>query len=949
MTGTKRFVLMILSLVTVISAVALSAAVFTDRVNRTGTIQVCTFTDDGYTITREAPDGYFTAGETVKALLKESNTKSEDIKSQITMTVSWDSPVPGIYPWGNASSGNAVITLDGSPITYQVNGDKTITFTLPEKLLRAGASNQESTLSFQIPQDLPTTGRLHFNFDRIDLLQHPSGWQTTYDNVSLDTLDYGIGVVWNISKNPTTALGEPNRDVIAFLTSGAQSGEYGLEIIRNGSSGNTNAGKMQDWAAAGKTPWADFTITSLNIGSNVTTIGDYAFAGETGITSVTLPNTITHIGTSAFDGSGLSGELTIPASVKVIESLGFGNLPNVHTITFEHTSNTLTLPDNESSGSTNKGAFYVPSYVETTVNSTVEELKYGYMWFNDNRRTAPMLNASYSWRSTSDGAGNYVENIALYDDTIQRITLMDYYMPDGTELKSWDASDPSVPGTVIAYICADGTSLILAGNGYGRIYTNPDSYGAFRDFRVLTTFENSTLLDTSKTTDMSYMFGYCSNLGGLDVSHFDTSNVTTLAGMFYEGYQLPELAVSEFDTGNVTNMLGVFTSCRSLTELDVTKWDTRKVTTMMYMFNGCSGLTELDLLTREVKVDASTSYIAWDTSSVANMARMFINCTKLKTLKVSTFDTSSVTTMQGMFEECTALPALDLRQQACSANSGAYQSWDTSSATNISTMFKDCSGLKTINVTGFDTSNVQDMAEMFAGCTSLQTLDVSNFNTAQCMEWYSFAGLYRFASNCPSLTQIILGPTFGQANTAHSPGSSHGMFYVGDPYTVEAPLGTMVTGANGIMLAYDWSKDHRGYTIAVTPVTGGSMTVTPVAAIPGQTITLSTSAATGYEYSGATVQYSEGGAPKTMVLGSSISTFVMPAVDDKTSGADVMEADRTHTGCTGKLVHAERQKHCEKLRYQHRHPGRSLHPWFWCHHLGRLGRHGADCFRLSGR
>ena len=871
----KKAILCVLVFATLISVMALSLAVFTDRINQTASITISTFDDSGYVLERTAPEGYFTAGENVLTLLKESNTQDTSITSQITMTVVWNSPVPNVYPWGNSTSENALITLGGEGVSYSVNADHSISFTLPKTVLNSGSSS-ERTLAFEIPSDLKSTGQLEFSFEKVELTAN--GWTGNYNHDKLVALDYDVGVAWNISKNQTTAMGSPNRDVIAILSGTDAVGEYGLQILKNGNNTNTNDGKMKDWFATGETPWADYTITELAIEDGVTTIGDYAFAEETGITSVELPDTITAIGTGAFNASGLTGELIIPASVQVIESVGFGNLPNIHTITFLHTTDSLTLPDNESSDSASKGAFYVPSYVETTINSTVAEIQYGYKWFNDNRRTAPMLNAAYSWRSTVDGNGTAVEHIALYDSTLQRITLLDYYTPDGTELKSWDASDPSVPGTVTAYICADGKSLILAGNGYGSIYTNPDSYGAFRDFGVLTTFENSNLLDTSKTTDMSYVFAYCSNLKGLDVSHFNTSNATTLACMFYEDYNLPELAVSEFDTGNVTNMMGIFTNCRSLKKLDVTKWDTRNVATMYYMFNGCSGLTELDLLTREVNVDANTSYISWDTSSVTNMTRMFINCTNLKTLKVSTFDTRAVTTMKGMFEGCAALPALDLRQQSCTANGGSYQSWDTSSVTKMDTMFKNCAGLESVNVTDFDTSNVEDMAEMFASCTSLRALDISSFHTGQCMDKTSFGGLYCFAYDCPSLTQITLGPNFGQTNTAHRAGSSRGMFFVGDPYTVQAPLATTVTGANTTMLAYAWSEDHRGFSIAVNNVTGGTVTANPVAAVNGQTITLTANADANYVYDGATITYvNETGSTQTVSLAADETTFIMPA------------------------------------------------------------------------
>ena len=59
----------------------------------------------------------------------------------------------------------------------------------------------------------------------------------------------------------------------------------------------------------------DKEITSIEIPSNVTTLGDYVFQGRRGLTSLNLPAGITEIGSSAFAGcSGLTS-LTIPAGI----------------------------------------------------------------------------------------------------------------------------------------------------------------------------------------------------------------------------------------------------------------------------------------------------------------------------------------------------------------------------------------------------------------------------------------------------------------------------------------------------------------------------------------------------------------------------------------------------------------------------------------------------------
>ena len=67
----------------------------------------------------------------------------------------------------------------------------------------------------------------------------------------------------------------------------------------------------------------DKEITSIEIPSNVTTLGDCVFQGFSGLTSLDLPAGITEIGSSAFqDCSGLTS-LTLPAGITSIGSYAF--------------------------------------------------------------------------------------------------------------------------------------------------------------------------------------------------------------------------------------------------------------------------------------------------------------------------------------------------------------------------------------------------------------------------------------------------------------------------------------------------------------------------------------------------------------------------------------------------------------------------------------------------
>ena len=64
-------------------------------------------------------------------------------------------------------------------------------------------------------------------------------------------------------------------------------------------------------------------MTELTLPSSVTSIGESAFSGCSGLTELTLPNSVTSIGRSAFGGcSGLT-ELTLSNSVTSIGGYAF--------------------------------------------------------------------------------------------------------------------------------------------------------------------------------------------------------------------------------------------------------------------------------------------------------------------------------------------------------------------------------------------------------------------------------------------------------------------------------------------------------------------------------------------------------------------------------------------------------------------------------------------------
>lgn len=161
----------------------------------------------------------------------------------------------------------------------------------------------------------------------------------------------------------------------------------------------------------------------------------------------------------------------------------------------------------------------------------------------------------------------------------------------------------------------------------------------------LTSIEGIENLNTSNVKNMSEMFGQCSNLETLDLSHFNTEKVGNMSNMFNGCTKLRDLNISSFNTENVTNMYGMFDGCSSLETLDLSHFNTRYVLNdgMNYMFNGCSSLSSLDV-----------SNFTTDKNSM-QLDGLFKGCSSLQTLDLSSFSTGGASSVTDMFDGCSAL------------------------------------------------------------------------------------------------------------------------------------------------------------------------------------------------------------------------------------------------------------------------------------------------------
>ena len=270
----------------------------------------------------------------------------------------------------------------------------------------------------------------------------------------------------------------------------------------------------------------------------------------------------------------------------------------------------------------------------------------------------------------------------------------------------------------------------------GKVYAPVDSSRLFSGYLIRENLKfnpltiNTTNLDTSKVTDMSYMFYYLNNLTTLDVTKFDTSKVVDMRYMFNGMANLTSLDVTNFKTSKVSDMSSMFSGLSKLTSLNVTKLDTSNVRNMNQMFQGMNNLTSLDVTNFKTSnvTDMSSMFSGLskltsldvtklDTSNVTNMYFMFQGMSELTSLDVTKFKTGNVTDMSAMFYRVSKLVTLDVTK------------FDTSNVTKMNSMFADMSNLTALDVTNFKTGKVQDMGSMFSGVSKLKTLDVTHFDT----------------------------------------------------------------------------------------------------------------------------------------------------------------------------------------------------------------------------
>lgn len=215
-------------------------------------------------------------------------------------------------------------------------------------------------------------------------------------------------------------------------------------------------------------------------------------------------------------------------------------------------------------------------------------------------------------------------------------------------------------------------------------------------------------IDTSKITDMSYLFAKCdyistdseyirvkrtchkdeirTNYKGIE--KWNVSSVVNMQSMFFEADSFNE-PIDSWNVSNVQNMKGMFYELKNFNQ-PLKSWNVSNVMSMAYMFFGASKFNQ----------DVNS----WDVSKVENMSSMFFGA-KSFNRPVDNWNVSRVSNMAYMFREAESF-------------NQPLENWDLAALQNAPGMFTDAKSFDQ-SLKNFDLTGVSSY-KMFSGASSFK-------------------------------------------------------------------------------------------------------------------------------------------------------------------------------------------------------------------------------------
>lgn len=420
------------------------------------------------------------------------------------------------------------------------------------------------------------------------------------------------------------------------------------------------------------------------------------------------------------------------------------------------------------------------------------------------------------------GAAETMTNMFAGCSALTSVTLDKYF------------GDRAVDMSFMFFGCSQLVSLELpAGFGGGSSENMSSMFEACSSLSTLTFRPDSDgyIAFGSAVLDASSMFKDCSSLSSFTPPASFGYHLEDGASMFEGCSSLTSISFpEEFSRQwSLRNTSSMFKGCANLSKVTFPDSDfSDRVTDVSSMFEGCSRLESL-ALPRDFD------------ESVINASSLFKGCANLSDLTVCSYFGNQAKDTSSMFEGCAKLTDGVFAQDGMNNLGGNTK--------NTTKMFSGCLGLKLLKLDGYF-GDVEDASYMFQGCSNLTWLDMSEgwFDPPlmagmlkDCVKLSDLNVQYYFGSsatdmteafaNCPSLTKIPAGFTFG--NT--TPETRKRCFAVGSPFSPSNPLLTFYAGSDTSLATYDWAADNRSLnpqmtgTVSVSGKLYANQTVTATA------------------------------------------------------------------------------------------------------------------------
>ena len=453
------------------------------------------------------------------------------------------------------------------------------------------------------------------------------------------------------------------------------------ELTEGGTLTISGTGDMDYYGSSGG-PWSSYAddITEVIIGSDVTSIGSYAFTGCSSLTSITIPESVTYIGYDAFDFCCSLTEISFKGSAPEIGTDAFTWVVAEVYYSSDDTWTEDVLQD--------YGGWLIWIALDSEGNETS---KYEPVSYAEEGECGDNLYWELSWPGTLTISGEGEMTDASWND--YDVFIRTVVIDDGATsicgfafTDCYGLKDITIPSTVVSI-----------------------DYAAFSSCSSLT----SITIPSSVTEIGLNVFNGCTSLTAINV---DSGNVsyTSQDGVLFNSdmselitYPAGKTDTDYYVPSTVTSISDyAFSGCTSLTSVNIPE----SVTSIgIRAFSHCTSLTNIDLST------SSLSSIEYET---------FYCCTSLTSIKIP----NSVTSIGSYaFYSCTSLTSIEL--PAGLTEIGSYAFYYCTSLTSIdlpaglteisSYTFYYCTSLTSIEIPDSVTS-IGSYA--FGDCTSLTSI-----------------------------------------------------------------------------------------------------------------------------------------------------------------------------------------------------------------------------------